>query len=49
MFFVETSAKDGSNVKKIFEESANKVYEKLTSGEIDPSIEGCGVKENIIY
>jgi len=29
MFFVECSAKNGNNVKKIFNESAEKVYQKL--------------------
>ncbi len=49
MFFVECSAKDGNNVRKIFSESAEKVYAKLLSKEIDPTIDGCGVKEGFGY
>ena len=49
MFFVECSAKEGENVKKIFHESAEKVYQKLQSGEIDPNNESCGIKEGFGY
>lgn len=49
MLFVESSAKEGDNVKKIFNESAERVYKKLLNGEIDPGVDGCGIKEGFGY
>ena len=37
MLFFETSAKDGSNIQQVFEDSAEIVHKKILEGEIDPT------------
>lgn len=49
MLFFETSAKDGSNIQQVFEDSAEIVHKKILEGEIDPTNDQCGVKEGFGY
>lgn len=44
LVFLETSAKTASNVEKAFMDTAGKIHEKITSGEIDVSNENAGIK-----
>ena len=44
MLFFETSAKTSERVGDLFQRSAGKIYDKIDSGQIDPSNESYGVK-----
>ena len=44
MLFIETSAKTGDNVDKVFTELAESVLRKIDSKEIDPTNDVLGVK-----
>ena len=47
MMFFETSAKSGSNVDKIFEQSAKEIDSKLNEGYYDLESDVCGIKKGI--
>ena len=44
MLFMETSAKSGQNICKIFDESALKICENIEKGVYDFSDDKCGIK-----
>jgi Ras-related protein Rab-2A len=44
LIFMETSAKTSTNVEKAFIDTASKIHEKITTGEIDVSNENAGIK-----
>jgi len=44
LIFMETSAKTAANVEKAFIDTAAKIHEKITTGEIDVSNENAGIK-----
>ena len=47
MLFYETSAKDGTNVDKIFSESANKIAQNIDQGYYDLENDSCGIKQGV--
>ena len=47
MIFFESSAKDGINVEKIFEDSAKEIAKKIEQGFYDLENDTCGIKKGI--
>ena len=47
MIFLETSAKTGDNIKKIFEMSTKKIDGNISNGVYDLSNDACGIREGI--
>jgi len=47
LLFIETSAKTSRNVEEAFIKPAQKIYERLKNGEIDPSDQSAGVQLGI--
>ena len=47
MLFMETSAKTGANIKKVFEMSCKKIDENISNDVYDLSNDACGIREGI--
>ena len=47
LLFFETSAKNGTNVEEIFQESAKNIAEKIEKGYYDLESDSCGIKQGI--
>ena len=49
MLFFETSAKNGINISKIFENSCKEISKKMENGFYDLNRDTCGIKEGVNY
>ncbi len=47
MLFFETSALTGTNVAKIFQDSAQEIINRMKSGMYDMSSDSCGIKQGV--
>ena len=47
LLFFETSAKNGTNVEEIFQESAKNIAQKIEEGYYDLESDSCGIKQGI--
>ena len=47
MIFLETSAKTGDNIRKVFESSAEKIDKNINNGVYDLSNDSCGIREGL--